>query len=150
MLLRSLLGSIVCFSSGIGVAAGTFAFLLVIRVIPRMLQKAGLEQKVIYIENMVVKGVLFGTLFSLFFWKKKWLFALLGRALLTIFGISAGIFNGCIAVALAEILDTFPIFFRRLHLNEGLIDCLLFVMAIGKMVGSLFYFVMGYGIITSH
>ena len=78
MLLRSLLGSIVCFSSGIGVAAGTFAFLLVIRVIPRMLQKAGLEQKVIYIENMVVKGVLFGTLFSLFFWKKKWLFALLG------------------------------------------------------------------------
>ena len=150
MLLRSLLGSIICFSSGIGVAAGTFAFLLVIRVRPRMLQKAGLEQKVIYIENMVVKGVLFGTLFSLFFWKKKWLFALLGRALLTIFGISAGIFNGCIAVALAEILDTFPIFFRRLHLNEGLIDSLLLVMAIGKMVGSLFYFVMGYGIITSH
>ena len=148
MFLRSLLGCLICFSSGIGVAAGTFAFLLVIRVIPRMLQKAGLEHKVIYIENMVFKGVVFGTVFSLFFWKKKWLLALLGRTLLTIFGLSAGIFTGCIAVALAEILDTFPIFFRRLHLNENLCEGLLFMMALGKMLGSLFYFFMGYGIIA--
>jgi len=118
MFLRRLLGCVLGFGAGIGVAAGTFAFLVVVRVIPRMLQKAKLEHKIVYIENMIVKGVLFGTFFSLFYWKKKWLFALLGKTLLTFFGISAGIFTGCIAVALAEILDTFPIFFRRLNIYE--------------------------------
>lgn len=148
MFLKSLLACVICFGAGIGVAAGTFAFILVIKVLPRMVQKAKLEKKIIYIENMVVKGVLFGTVFSLFEWKKKWLFALLGKALFSIYGLSAGIFTGCIAVALAEILDTFPIFFRRLHLQQNLNEGLLFVMALGKMVGSLFYFFGGYGILS--
>ena len=133
---------------GIGVAAGTFAFLLVIRVIPRMIQKAKLEEKAIYIENVVRRGILFGTVLSLFSWRKKWLFDLFGRTLLTIFGMSAGIFVGCLAVALAEILDTFPIFFRRIHLKEEFGEVLLFVMAIGKMVGSLFFFLTGYDTIV--
>ena len=136
------------FSGGIGVAAGTFAFLLVIRVIPRLVQKAKLEQKVVYIENIVFRGIIFGTLLSLFSWKKKWLFDLLGRALLTIFGISSGMFVGCLAVALAEILDTFPIFFRRLSLKEHYGELFLFVMALGKMAGSLFYFLTGYDTIV--
>lgn len=147
MLLKSLYMIIAGFSAGIGVAAGTFAFLLVIRVIPRMLQKAKLEHRVITIENMIVKGVLFGTILSLFAWKKRWLFRILGKTLLTFFGISAGIFTGCIAVALAEILDTFPIFFRRIKLNPKYCEGLLLVMALGKMIGSFFYFMMGYGTI---
>ena len=134
-------------SAGLGVAAGTFAFFLVIRVIPRMIQKAGLEEKIIIIENKLIQGILFGTVLSLFYWKKRWLYWLLGKTLLTIYGISAGIFSGCIAVALAEILDVFPIFFRRLHMKEEMTEPLLAVMAFGKMVGSLFYFLFGYGII---
>jgi len=148
MFLKSLFMIFVGLSSGIGVAAGTFAFLIVIRVIPRMIQKAKLEHKVIYIENIVFRGVMFGTILSLFSWKKKWLFELLGKTLLTIFGMSAGIFIGCLAVALAEILDTFPIFFRRIHLKDEFGETLLFVMALGKMLGSLFFFLTGYDTIT--
>lgn len=133
---------------GIGVAAGTFAFLVVIRVIPRMVKKAKLEHKVVYIENIVFRGILFGTVISLFSWKKKWLFELLGKTLLTIYGISAGIFVGCLAVALAEILDTFPILFRRIHMDEKYGEPLLFIMAMGKMIGSLFFFLTGYGTIV--
>ena len=144
MFLKSVFMILVGICSGIGVAAGTFAFLLVIRVISRMVQKAKLEHKVIYIENIVFRGILFGTVLSLFSWKKKWLFTLLGRSILTIFGFSAGIFVGCLAVALAEILDTFPIFFRRIQLKEEFGEVLLFVMAMGKMIGSLFYFLTGY------
>ena len=132
---------------GLGVAAGTFAFFLVIRVIPRMIQKAGLEKNIIYIENKVIQGILFGTVVSFFFWRKRWLYWLFGRMLLTLYGLSAGIFAGCIAVALAEILDVFPIFFRRLKLKESLAEPLLVIMALGKMAGSLFYFIFGYGII---
>ncbi len=148
MFLKSLFVIFVGLSSGIGVAAGTFAFLLVIRVIPRMVQKAKLEHKVIYIENIVFRGILFGTILSLFSWKKKWLFDLLGKTLLTIFGMSAGIFVGCLAVALAEILDTFPIFFRRIHIEEKYGEVFLFVMAMGKMIGSLFFFLTGYDTIV--
>ncbi len=147
MFLKSaiLFGAGLC--SGLGVAAGVFAFFLVMRVVPRMIQKANLNHKVIFIESVLMRGILFGTILSLFLWRKKWLYVLLGKSLLTIYGLSAGIFAGCIAVALAEILDTFPIFFHRLHLKEYLSEGLLFVMAVGKMVGSLFYFMGGYGIL---
>lgn len=148
MLPKSLFLILVGFCSGTGIAAGTFAFLFVIRVIPRMVQKAKLEHKIIYIENYVFRGIMFGTILSLFSWKKKWLFALLGRSILTIAGISAGIFVGCLAVALAEILDTFPIFFRRLNIKNDFGGILLFVMAAGKLLGSLFFFFTGYGTIV--
>jgi stage V sporulation protein AB len=148
MLLKSLFMILVGLSSGLGVAAGTFAFLFVIRIIPRMIQKARLEHKIIFIENTIFRGVMFGTALSLFSWKKKWLFELFGKTLLTIFGMSAGIFVGCLAVALAEILDTFPIFFRRLNLKDEFGEVLLFVMAIGKLIGSLFFFFSGYDIIV--
>ena len=148
MFLKSLLLILIGLCSGAGIAAGTFAFLFVIRVIPRMVQKAKLEHKVIYIENVVFRGVLFGTILSLFSWKKKWLFTLLGRSILTIMGLSAGIFIGCFAVALAEILDTFPIFFRRLHIKEDFDVALIFIMAAGKMLGSLLFFLAGYGTIN--
>ena len=148
MFLKSLIMIGIGLCGGIGVAAGTFAFMIIIRILPRMIQKAKLEHKVIYIENMVFRGILFGTVLSLFSWKKKWLFDLLGKTLLTIFGMSAGIFVGCLAVALAEILDTFPIFFRRVNLDERYGEILLFVMAMGKMIGSLFFFLTGYDTIV--
>lgn len=141
---KSMIMIIAGLCSGLGIAAGTFAFLLVLRVIPRMVQKAKLEHKIIYIENIVFRGIMFGSVLSLFSWRKKWLFTLLGKTLLTIFGISAGIFVGCLSVALAEILDVFPIFFRRLNIKEKYGEGFLFVMAIGKLIGSLFYFFAGY------
>ena len=148
MFLKSLFLIIIGLSAGLGIAAGTFAFLFVIRVIPRMVQKAKIEHKIIYIENIVFRGIMFGTIMSLFSWKKKWLFTLLGRSILTIAGLSAGIFVGCFAVALAEILDTFPIFFRRFHIKDDFGVVLIFVMAFGKMIGSLFFFFAGYGTIV--
>lgn len=148
MSLNSLFLILVGISSGIGVAAGTFAFLLVIRVIPRMVQKAKLEHKIIFIENTVFRGIIFGSILSLFSWKKKWVFTILGRSILTIFGLSAGIFVGCLSVALAEILDTFPIFFRRLSIKESLGPIMILSMALGKMIGSLFFFFTGYGTIS--
>ena len=50
-----------------------------------------------------------------------------------------GIFVGCIAVALAEILNTFPIIFRRFQIKEGLSWIMLF-MAFGKCAGAFWYF----------
>ena len=147
MFLKSCILLFVGFCAGVGVSAGTFAFLLVIHVIPRILQKAKLEKKVIFTENIIIKGILFGTVLSLFEWKKRWLFAILGRMLLTIFGVSAGMFVGCTSIALAEILDTFPIFSRRLKLKENSGLKLIICMAMGKTVGACLYFYFGYGLL---
>ena len=44
-----------------------------------------------------------------------------------------------VAVALAEILNTFPIIFRRFQIKEGLSWIMLF-MAFGKCAGAFWYF----------
>lgn len=123
------------FAGGIAVAAGTFAFIIVIGVVPRMIAKCNLAKDTLLFEDMIVLGGIFGTVVSVF----TGLPLPIGRWILYVFGITAGIFVGCIAVALAEILNTFPILFRRLRINEGL-SWIMLLMALGKSAGSLYYF----------
>ena len=107
-------------ASGVGVAAGTFAFIIVIGVVPRMIAKCNRAESTILFENMIVLGGIFGTIMSVF----------------TDISLPVG---HCIAVALAEILNTFPIIFRRFQIKEGLSWIMLF-MAFGKCAGAFWYF----------
>ena len=102
--------------SGFGVSAGTFAFILIIGIVPRMMQRFEINN-VMLIENVIVLGVILGNLSSLWY--------------------------GTLPVSLAEILHTFPILFTRLDLNRGL-RTVVTAMALGKLVGALFYFYYGY------
>lgn len=133
------------FCAGMAVSAGTFAFLLVIGILPRMMCKANIKEHVLLIENIVVLGVIYGTVKSVIVWEMSWQ---AGHVAAGLFGISAGVFVGQIAAALAEILHTFPILFRRLHLKEGL-SWVMAAMAFGKLAGSLFYFFAGYAIMNA-
>lgn len=137
--------AILAFACGTAVSAGTFAFLLVIGVIPRILGRTKEGKRIFLAENLIIVGVLTGALFTVFEWKAVFPVAWLSHLLFGIYGISAGIFVGCVSVALAEILNTFPIMFRRLYINRGL-SWAIFSMAIGKMIGSFFYFYAGYGL----
>ena len=62
-----------------------------------------------------------------------------GTAFHIVFGFFAGIFVGCLALAIAEMLNSIPIFSRRTGFRHGLGTALLFA-ALGKMAGSIFYF----------
>lgn len=137
MWIRHLFLGFIGLAAGCAVAAGTFAFIIVIGVVPRMIAKCNLAKHTVLFENMIVFGGIVGNLISVF----TGLPLPLGRGLLMLFGLSAGIFVGCIAVALAEILNTFPILFRRFRIKEGLPWIMLF-MALGKSVGSMYYFLM--------
>lgn len=128
-------------TAGAAVSAGTFAFLIVIGVIPRMIGKCNRAAETLHFENAVICGGIFGTFMSVF----PEISLPLGSLLLCAYGLSAGIFVGCIAVALAEILNTFPIMFRRINLKVGLVWAM-YAMALGKCVGSLFYFFGNYPI----
>lgn len=145
MYLRHICMAGLALASGIAVSAGTFAFLLVIGVIPRMIKRCNFGDEILMIENTVILGVLSGAVFSVVEWKAQFPVVWLAHIILATFGTAAGIFVGCIAVALAEILNTFPILFRRLYINRGL-SLVMIAMALGKMVGSLYYFFFGYGL----
>ena len=53
-------------------------------------------------------------------------------------GLFSGIFTGAWAMALTEIVDTVPIFSRRIRLKEGM-PWLILSMALGRMAGALLY-----------
>lgn len=121
-------------ASGFAVAAGVFAFVVTLGVVPRFAGKTHTSGRVLPYENAIFLGGVFGTLLSIFQLKVP-----LGRILLGAFGLSAGIYTGCLAVALAEILNSFPIMFRRVHMKVGQ-GWVLFAMALGKMAGALYFY----------
>ena len=102
-------------ASGSAIAAGVFSFIISIGVVPRIIGKSRTAADIIVYENAVVLGGAAGNIISLFHVQIP-----LGIWAVILFGLSAGIFTGCLAVALAEILNTFPIMFRRFGIKEGL------------------------------
>ena len=67
------------------------------------------------------------------------LYLLLGKAAEALTGLFAGIFVGCLALAIAEMLDSIPILTRRIGFRHGL-GLMVISIAMGKAVGSLLYF----------
>lgn len=61
---------------------------------------------------------------------------------LSLFGLSVGIFVGCLVMSLAETLKALPVIGRRLYLAVGL-QYLILSIALGKLAGSLAYFFCG-------
>lgn len=56
-----------------------------------------------------------------------------------VYGLAAGVFSGCLSVALAEVLNVFPVLFRRMGIKTGL-EILITFFAFGKVAGGLVYF----------
>lgn len=156
MFLKQVLLGIIGISSGLIVSAGVFTVLISVGLIPRFAGKMHVARKIFVLEEMVVLGTLFGGFFSVFgewgmigeFVRGHRLFGenategvwnLIGTVFLLIFGVFAGIFVGCLALAIAEMLNTIPVFARRIGFRHGLGIAILAVAA-GKLVGSLIYF----------
>ena len=59
------LAAVVAFLAGVGVSAGTFAFILVIGVVPRIMGRMEIKD-VVLIENVIVLGVMLGNISSTF------------------------------------------------------------------------------------
>lgn len=135
MLIEHIFLGLVGLLCGFAAAAGTFAFITVIGVVPRMIGKSRTANRVLDYENAIILGGTAGNFISVFTAVPLHV----GSWLLIIFGLCAGIQVGCLAVALAEILNTFPIMFRRINLKSGLPWVLIF-MALGKVAGSFLYF----------
>jgi len=137
---------------GLLTAAGVFTVLVAVGLVPRFAGKTHTASKVFLYEEMVVAGTIVGGAISIFpeyikpveFLQEHagqfmWIWTGLGVFGQAVFGIFAGMFVGCLALAIAEMLDSIPIFARRICFRHGL-GLAVLSMALGKLSGSLFYF----------
>ena len=127
-----------CF--GFLAASGVLTVLLAVGLLPRYIGRLHEAKHIILFENLVVLGTLTGTLISLFgYMVSDSGLGLLGALLEVLYGLFAGIFVGTLAIAIAEMLDAFPIFFRRGRIQNGL-RYILLAVAFGKAIGAFVYF----------
>ena len=120
---------------GIGVAAGVFALVASLGMVPRMAGKTSVAAYVPALENALIFGGIFGCILAIF----PQLPFQVGTWFLVLYGLACGVFLGCLSVALAEVLNVFPVLFRRANLKNGL-GFLITTFAAGKTVGGLIYF----------
>lgn len=162
MLLKGLFLGLSALSFGLLSSAGVFTVLASVGLIPRFAGKMHVANKVFALEEAVIFGTLIGGFFSVYtgwgqigkFVQTQMLFGahtqeiwnILGNILLIAGGLFAGMFVGCLAFAIAEMLDSIPIFARRIGFRHGL-GIVITAAALGKVVGSILYFV--YGIFAS-
>ena len=156
MFLKQLFLAVVGTSFGVFAAGGVFTVLISVGLIPRFAGKLHVSRKVFIFEEAVVLGVIAGTFFSVFdrygrigeFVRDRQLLGTgtdllwdgIGTAVVMAFGLFAGIFVGCLALAIAEMLNTIPIFARSIGFRHGL-GIVVLAIALGKVAGSLLYFI---------
>lgn len=139
-------------SYGLLAAAGVFTVLAAVGLVPRFAGKTHTAKYVILYEEMVIFGTLTGCVLSIFsrycqfgsWWQKAFpgqteLLYGIGIFWQAVFGLFAGMFVGCLALAIAEMLDSIPILARRVSFRHGL-GLAVISMAAGKLCGSVFYF----------
>lgn len=127
------------FSSGIVISGAIFAFIAVIGIVPRLAQKTRTEKQIKLYEEAIIFGGIFGAIEISFNFHLP-----IGRTLAALYSLAVGIFIGCLAVSLAEVLNVIPVLTRRGRIQKG-INFFIYAIAFGKLIGSmLYYFVSGF------
>ena len=142
-------------SFGLLSSAGVFTVFSTVGLVPRFAGKTHSAKEILLYENMIVLGTIIGGLISI--WPETWnrVFMRLEEAAgapsfwlifqnfcLIVIGLFSGMFVGCFALSIAEMLDSIPIFTRRISFRKG-IGLAVCSVAAGKLFGALFYFWMG-------
>lgn len=139
MWIQQILSAIIGLSAGMIVASGLFSFITGLGVISDFADRTHTGEHVMLYEDAIVAGGILGNLIFVFRIHIPG-----GAWIVAVFGLLAGIFTGCWAMALAEMLDVFPIFIRRMKL----IRCIPWVIlgtALGKTAGALLFFYQHWG-----
>jgi len=152
MLLKEIFVGFVGLCFGFLSAAGVLTVLLAVGLVPRFAGETHTNKKVFLYEEMVVFGTIIGCILTVFEPYMKfadWMvegvgipenvWQIISILILLISGIFSGMFVGSLAVTVAEMLDSIPIFTRRIRFRQGL-KALVWSIALGKTFGSLFYF----------
>ena len=133
MWVQQILLGIIGLSSGGVIAGGLFALIVELGVIADFADRTHTADKILLYEDCAALGGVVGNLISVFRPQMGYL-----GFLLPVFGLLSGIFVGCWAMALAEVLNVFPIFIRRLKIVRYSVAFIL-SMALGRGLGAFIY-----------
>ena len=125
-------------SAGLAVAAGLFSFIVELGVVADFADRTHTGDPPLFYEDCVALGGIVGNPLYVFH-----IGVPPGAPFLAVFGLFAGIFAGCWAMALAEILNVFPVFMRRARIVRYL-TAFVISMAIGKGFGACLFFFRGW------
>lgn len=138
-------------SAGVAVAGGLFAFIVELGVVADFADRTHTGDRILFYETCAALGGILGNLVYVFGigspsvmqrLSEGGLFSA-GSGLLGIFGIFSGIFVGCWSMALAEILNVFPVFMRRARIVRY-IAAFTISVALGKGLGAGLFFFKGW------
>lgn len=124
--------AVVGLCGGLLVAGGLFAFLALVGVITRLAAGTTTAKYITFYEDMSLFGCVGGNLLYLYGFSLP-----LGNVFLLLYGIGAGLFTGCLAAALAEVVNMMPVLSERVSLKKGMTG-IMTMFALGKVVGALF------------
>ena len=120
--------------SGIVIAGGVAGLMIGLSIVPRYAGITLTARFILLYVDLTLAGIFLGNLFYLFQFHSP------GQQMsLILYGLFSGIFLGGWILALAEIADVFPVFFRRIKLAEGFLPVIISI-SLGKCLGSLFFY----------
>lgn len=150
--MKVLLLILIGLSFGILSSAGVFTVLLAVGLVPRFAGSTHTANRILLYEEMVIWGTIIGGIFSVFrrelrigallkelFPRDTGVILNVENGMLCIIGVFSGMFVGCLALAIAEMLDSFPILARRFQVKKG-VGIAVLCVAIAKTIGALLYF----------
>ena len=132
---KNILLAIIGLSAGMVVAAGLFSFIIGLGVVSDFADRTHTGEHILLYEDSIALGGILGNIFFVYQISIPH-----GAWIAPVFGLFGGIFVGCWVMALAEILNVFPIFIRRVKLLRY-VPYLIAAVAIGKGAGALLFFV---------
>ena len=138
MWVKQILLAIVGLSGGVVVSAGLFALIVEIGVISDFADRTHTADHILLYEDCTALGGILGNLIFLFKWPIP-----IQTVALPLFGLLSGVFVGCWAMGLAEILNVFPIFIRRIKIVRYT-TAFVISIAVGRGAGALLYFAQGW------
>ena len=125
----------IALAAGFATAGGFVAFISLIGVVPRLSAVTKTASHIPLYETSLALGLIFMNIISLYPVDLSWIPDIIAALIINTGGLFTGIFVGCLAGALAEVV----IISRRVKLRKG-IPYFIKAAAVGKCLGSFLQF----------
>lgn len=133
------LAALAGFAGGFIVAGGVVALMVGLGIITRFIGISKTAKHIAGYEDGILLGAVVGTVLTSFQVSLP-----VGAWVLAVAGMFMGVFVGGWIMALAEIVNVFPVYCRRLGITKGT-SWIVVTLAVGKTIGSLAHFYMRWG-----
>lgn len=130
MWIKYILLIIIGLSAGGAIAGAYVAFIASLGVYTRLEGWANSGKRILQTETLILLGTTIGNLITLYNIPVPF-----GQIGLAVMGLFFGMFTGCLAAALADMVKLFPILCRRVNLRKGL-PYIIAAIGVGKAVGT--------------